>query len=137
MVGFQRLRHFVGFFNVPVQAPTRGNLFSVCLNILWVKVFCHMTESDLFHFPICLVSWLVVLRIYVDLAVFHQYRDLEAGDNQSLKFKWRDRESNPGPLAPKANSLTPQPLPLPPICLIILIQYFYLVLFCCSNSERA
>ena len=26
----------------------------------------------------------VVLRIYVALAIFQQYRDLEAGDNQSL-----------------------------------------------------
>ena len=31
--------------------------------------------------------WLVALRIYVLLAVFQPYRDLEAGDNQSLKFK--------------------------------------------------
>ena len=46
----------------------------------------------------------VVLRIYVALAVFQPYRDLEAGDNQSLKFKWRGGESNPGPLAPQANS---------------------------------
>ena len=51
-----------------------------------------------------LVGWLVVLGIYVALAVFQSYRDLEAGDNQSLKFKWRDRESNPGPLAPQAKS---------------------------------
>ena len=27
--------------------------------------------------------WLVVLRIYVNLEIFHPYRDLEAGDNQS------------------------------------------------------
>ena len=26
---------------------------------------------------------------------FQPYRDLEEGDNQSLKFQWRDRESNP------------------------------------------
>ena len=32
-----------------------------------------------------LVGWLVVLRIYVALAVFQPYSDLEAGDNQSLK----------------------------------------------------
>ena len=55
--------------------------------------------------------WLVVLGIYVALAVFQPYRDLEAGDNQSLKFKWRDRESNPGPLAPQAKSLTTRPPP--------------------------
>ena len=35
------------------------------------------------------VDWLDVLRIYIALAVFQPYRDLEAGDNQSLKFKWR------------------------------------------------
>ena len=43
-------------------------------------------------------------------AVFQPYCDLEAGDNQSLKFKW---ESNPGPLAPQAKSLTTRPPPLP------------------------
>ena len=33
-------------------------------------------------------SWLfVVLRIYVDLAIFQPYLDLEAGDNQSLKIQ--------------------------------------------------
>ena len=31
---------------------------------------------------------------------------MEAGDSQCRKFKWRDRESNPGPLAPQAKSLT-------------------------------
>ena len=46
------------------------------------------------------------------IAVFQQYRDLEAGDNQSLKFKWRYQESNPGPLAPQAKSLTTRPPPL-------------------------
>ena len=40
------------------------------------------------------VGWLVVLRIYVALAVYQPYRDLEAGDNKSLKFKWRGGESN-------------------------------------------
>ena len=56
---------------------------------------------------------MVVLRIYVALAVFQSYRDLEAGDNQSLKFKWRGRESNPGPLAPQAKRLTTRSPPLP------------------------
>ena len=54
-------------------------------------------------------GWLVVFRIYVALAVFQPYRNLKAGDNQSLKFKWRGRESNPGPLAPQAKSLTNRP----------------------------
>ena len=60
-----------------------------------------------------LVSWLVVLRIYVTLAIFQPYRHLKAGDNQSLKFKWRGGESNPGPLAPQAKSLTTRSPPLP------------------------
>ena len=58
------------------------------------------------------VGWLVALRI-VALAVFQPYSDLEAGDNQSLKFKWRGGESNPRPLAPQAKSLTTRPPPLP------------------------
>ena len=33
------------------------------------------------------VGWLVALRIYVDLAIFQPYLDLEAGDNHSLKFQ--------------------------------------------------
>ena len=60
-----------------------------------------------------MIGWLVVFGIYVALAVFQPYRDLEAGDNQSLKFKWRGGESNPGPLAPQAKSLTTRPPPLP------------------------
>ena len=44
--------------------------------------------------------------MYVALAAFQPYRDLEAGDNQSLKFKWRAREWNLGLLAPQAKSLT-------------------------------
>ena len=56
-----------------------------------------------------MVGWLVVSRIYVDLAVFQPYLDLEAGDNQSLKLKWQGGESNPGPLAPQAKSLTTRP----------------------------
>ena len=31
------------------------------------------------------IGWLVVLRINVASAVFQPYRDMEAGDNQSLK----------------------------------------------------
>ena len=61
-----------------------------------------MELIEIKHIGYMLVGWLVVLRIYVALAVFQPYRDMEAGDNQSLKFlkfKWRDRESNTGPLA--------------------------------------
>ena len=31
------------------------------------------------------IGWLVVLRIYVTLAIFRPYRNVEARDNQSLK----------------------------------------------------
>ena len=40
------------------------------------------------------------------VAIFQPYRNLEAGDNQSLKSLWQDRKSNPGPLAPQIKSLT-------------------------------
>ena len=56
-----------------------------------------------------LVGWFVVLRIYVALAIFQPYRDLKAGDNQSLQSQWRDRKSNLGPLALQAKSLTTTP----------------------------
>ena len=56
-----------------------------------------------------MLGWLVVLRINVDLAIFQPYLDLEAGDNQSLKIQGASRESNPGPLAPQAKSLTTRP----------------------------
>ena len=36
---------------------------------------------------------------------FKSYCDLEAGDTQSLKFKCRDLESNPAPLALQTKSL--------------------------------
>ena len=48
-----------------------GDFISYCIVRGWLK----------------LVSWLVVLRINVDLAIFQPYLDLEAGDNQSLKIQ--------------------------------------------------
>ena len=63
--------------------------------------FFEYTYDYMFHTNMLKLGW-VVLRIYVALAVFQPYRDLEAGDNQSLKFKWRGGESNPGSLAPQA-----------------------------------
>ena len=56
------------------------------------------------------MRWLVgCIEDYVALAVFQSYRDLEAGDNPSLKFKWRGGDSNPGNLAPQVKSLTTWP----------------------------
>ena len=76
-------------------------------------------------------TWLVVLRIFVALAIFQPYRDFEAGDNQSLKFKWRGGESNPGPLAPQAKSLTtltrPPPLPVYQWQPILILDSIFLV----------
>ena len=49
---------------------------------------------------------------------FQSYRNLEAGDTQSVKFEWdSNQDSNLGPLAPQAKSLTIRP-PLPPLSLM-------------------
>ena len=40
-------------------------------------------------------EWLVVLRIYVASAVFQPYRDLEVGNNQSLKIQVARLEIEP------------------------------------------
>ena len=79
-----------------------------------------------------LIFLLIVMRIYVALAVFQPYLDFEAGDNKSLKFKWRGGESNPGPLAPQAKSLTTRAPLLPNSCAsmikfyaIIMLQVLY------------
>ena len=78
-----------------------------------------------------LLSWLVALRIYVALAVFQPYRDLEAGDNQSLKFKWRDLESNPGPLTPQAKSLTTRS----PSLLYVVRKFIKFILYSCKSIK--
>ena len=52
---------------------------------------------------------LFFFRIYVDLAVFQPYLDLEAGDNQPLKIQVVRQGTEPGPLAPQAKSLTTRP----------------------------
>ena len=55
---------------------------------LWVNI---QTDgcSEFYNYDLSCID-VVVLRIYVALAVFQPYRDLEEGDNQSLKFKWPD-----------------------------------------------
>ena len=58
-------------------------------------------------------AWMVGFWIInVDLAIYQPYLDFEAGDNL-WKFKWRGWESNPGPLASRAKSLTTRPPLLP------------------------
>ena len=53
------------------------------------KSKCGTSETFAIFWLCCrrLVGWLVVMRIYVASAVFQPYRDLEAGDNQSLKIQ--------------------------------------------------
>ena len=53
--------------------------FDFCARLTWnASVFQVLNLHSLY-------GWLVVLRIYFALAIFQPYRDLEAGDNQSLK----------------------------------------------------
>ena len=57
----------------------------LCLNCNSIQL--HNIWRNIHHFRSRQVGWLVVLRINVDLAIFQQYIDLEAGDNQSLKIQ--------------------------------------------------
>ena len=51
-------------------------------------MFFSLNDVMTFNFDLVQIQrWLVVLRIYVASAVFQPYRDLEAGDNQSLKIQ--------------------------------------------------
>ena len=59
----------------------------------WKMLICHVYIGNRFQ---DVIGWLVVFRIYVASAVFQPYRDLEAGNNKSLNFKWRGGESKPG-----------------------------------------
>ena len=45
--------------------------------------FNRITFCPLQDIMCSMIVWLVVLRTYVNLEIFHPYRDLEAGDNQS------------------------------------------------------
>ena len=56
-----------------------------------------------------LVGWLFWGFTSLQRVFFQQYRALEAVDNQSLKSKRQDRESNPGPIGQQAKSLTTTP----------------------------
>ena len=66
------------------------------------------------------IGWLgFFFRINVDLAIFQQYLTWKQEITNLWKFKWRGRESNPGPLAPQAESLTTRP----PLLLMQLGKY--------------
>ena len=54
--------------------------------------------------------WFGLLRIYVALAVFQPYRDLEAGDNQSLKIQVARRGIEPRTSCSASQELNQPPL---------------------------
>ena len=64
-----------------------GHLIREFVNVLSLSTMVVIIKS---------CRWLVgLLRIYVALAVFQPYRDLEAGDNQSLKIQVARRGIEP------------------------------------------
>ena len=72
-----------------MQSLNAPSIF-ICMHITVLSLV--FTSLDLYDEPWKLghyqhFSWLVVLRIDVDLAIFQQYLDLEAGDHQSLKIQ--------------------------------------------------
>ena len=54
-------------------------------NCFLVSPFSRVSPPHWDNLPSPLIGWLVVLRIYVALAVFQPYRDLEAGDAITLE----------------------------------------------------
>ena len=58
--------------------------------------------------------WLVVLRRF-KIAIFRQYRELKAGDYQSLKSSRRNHESNSGPNYPASQELNHYITAAPPL----------------------
>ena len=85
-----------------------------------------------FTFAIRLVGCIEDLHRFIGISAILA---LEAGDNQTLKFKWPGRESNPGPLAPQPKSLTTRPPPLPHLPLGS--QQHALLTSCCTRSMRS
>ena len=75
----------------------------LCLNCNSIKR--HNVWRNIHHFRSRQVGWLVVLRINV----FSHISTWKQEITNLWKFKWRGRESNPGPLAPQAKSLTSRP----------------------------
>ena len=97
---------FTGRIRVGKKFTAEGEIEASLERWTWVRLRIQFISAD------CILGWLVgCIEDLVALAVFQPYRDLKASDNQSLKFKWRGGESNPGPLAPQAKSVTTRPLP--------------------------
>ena len=103
-------RSSLGFnFPYPHHGPVKDSLCEIDWKYREISVwggrniFSVSTISCL----VGLVGWLVVLRMNVDLAI---------SSHISTWKQWRGRESNPGPLAPQAKSLTTRPPLLPVPC---------------------
>ena len=62
--------------------------------VLYMHVWKAKDEVQQDQFTL-LIWFIGLLRIYVALAVFQPYRDLEAGDNQSLKIQVARRGIEP------------------------------------------
>ena len=73
-----------------IMKPRQSVRSSVLFRLLFPRFLCQLRNQST-HL-ICLVG---LLRIYVALAVFQPYRDLEAGDNQSLKIQVARRGIEP------------------------------------------
>ena len=73
--------------------------------------------------------WFGFLRIYVDLAVFQPYLDLEAGDNQSLKIQVARPGIEPRSSCSASQELNHSATTAPPNVLQKSILFFFLTTF--------
>ena len=104
-----RRKHIPLSFHSIHGAFSRSIKFNVnkALFLHWLtdNVYCTYHRYSKYWLVGWLVGWLVVLGIYVTSAVFQPYRDLEAGDNQSLKIQ----VARPG-IEPRSSCSTSQEL---------------------------
>ena len=86
------MSEYICMFSLQMPIP---NVHAIINNLVGrrLNLLCEMIKSIWY----VLLGWFV-LRIYVALTIFQSYRDLEAGDTQSLKSKWQDLGSNSRPL---------------------------------------
>ena len=69
-------RKHIGTVKVSISDSNIHDIFSLC-SYRSFHLYCSLRK----------IGWLVVLMIYIVLAIFQPYRDLEAGDNQSLNHR--------------------------------------------------
>ena len=87
-------------------------LLLITVGAVWWLCFCILVMSCAFS-HILVIYWRNCGRPYSKLltrsregalTIIRSYCNLEAGDTQSLKWTWRNKDSNPEPLAPQVNS---------------------------------